>query len=208
MFDMKNKNSKFITILIAYVYLFFSPSLSASIHNNVLSTIHAQSSYDYYAWNDFEQDQKNRYSEDNYVIKKIIVKDWNLNKFNLKSSNFLNITLSGLINLDKDKCKDIIFDNQNLQTFERLFLKSFNAWQLQCKNKKSSKKSQLYFEKILNDIGPNFSDFIDFNRLSYLYLNQQKKDFIALYSEINFEKTQFISVNFKKLFLNPFMKIK
>ncbi len=198
---MNFKTNKFITILIAYVCLFFSsPNAHAAIGNSVLSTIHAESNYDYYAWNELELNKKTIDLIDNYVIKKIIVKDWDLNKINPNSPNLINQILIGLVNLKKGKCKNIIFKNSNLQSFEESFLYAFNAWQIQCKNKKFTKKSQLNFNESLNGNNSNFSNFVDFNRLSYLYFNQQKEEFINLYSEINFENVKFISLNFRKIF--------
>ena len=197
---MSRKTSKFITILIAYVFLFSAPlCLNASISNNLLSIIQAERSHDYYSWNELDPNKNSDGLMDGYIIKKIIVKDWDLNKVNSKSSNFLNITLNGLINLDKKQCGDIAFDNQNLQSFENAFLQAFNAWQIQCKNKKITKKSQINFDNNLKAIDPNFSNFIDFNKLSYFYFNQKRDEFINLYSQINFENSQFISINLRKI---------
>ena len=205
---MSRKTSKFIAILIAYVFLFFIPLCSnASITNNILSIIQAERTHDYYSWNELDPNENSDSLMDGYIIKKIIVKDWDLNKVNLKSSNFLNITLNGLINLNKQKCRKITFDNQNLQSFENAFLQAFNAWQIQCKNKKITKKSQLNFDSNLQAIDPNFSNFIDFNKLSYFYFNQKRDEFINLYSQINFENSQFISINFRKIiFLKKVLK--
>ena len=205
---MSRKTSKFITILIAYVFLFSVPlCLNASNSNNLLSIIQAERSHDYYSWSELDPNKNSDGLMDGYIIKKIIVKDWDLKKVNLKSSNFLNITLNGLINLDKKQCRDIAFDNQNLQSFENAFLQAFNAWQIHCKNKKITKKSQINFDNNLKAIDPNFSNFIDFNKLSYFYFNQKKDEFINLYSQINFENSQFISINFRKIiFLKKILK--
>ena len=205
---MSRKTSKFIAILIAYVFLFSIPLCSnASITNNILSIIQAERTHDYYSWNELDPNENSDSLMDGYIIKKIIVKDWDLNKVNLKSSNFLNITLNGLINLNKQKCRKITFDNQNLQSFENAFLQAFNAWQIQCKNKKITKKSQLNFDSNLQAIDPNFSNFIDFNKLSYFYFNKKRDEFINLYSQINFENSQFISINFRKIiFLKKVLK--
>ena len=78
---MSRKTSKFITILIAYVFLFSAPlCLNASISNNLLSIIQAERSHDYYSWNELDPNKNSDGLMDGYIIKKIIVKDWDLNK--------------------------------------------------------------------------------------------------------------------------------
>ena len=202
-----NQTSKFITILIVYVFLFLLPSiLNAVINNDMLSLIHADSSHDYYTWSELKLN-KEFTNEESYILKKIIVRDWDLNKLPLKSKNFLTNTLSGIINLDKGKCKIIVHDNTNLESFEKSFLLVFNAWQTQCKNTKITTKSRLQFNKNINKIDPNFSNIIEFNKLAYFYFNKQKKAFEDVYFKVDFEKAKFISINFREInFLKKILK--
>ncbi len=205
---MRQQNSKFITILIVYVFFCLLPlGLNASINNNLLSSIHAESSNDYYTWSELEQNNKFNDSNESYILKKIIVKDWDLNKLSLKSPDFLNNVLKGLVNLSKNKCVNIIFDNQNLQSFEVSFLQTFNAWQIQCKKKKMTTNSRLKFEKYINQIDPNFSNILELNKLAYLYFNNQKEVFRGLYKQVDFEKANFISINLREIyFLKKILK--
>ena len=205
---MRQQNSKFITILIVYVFFCLLPlGLNASINNNLLSSIHAESSNDYYTWSELEQNNKFNGSNESYILKKIIVKDWDLNKLSLKSPDFLNNVLKGLVNLSKNKCVNIIFDNQNLQSFEVSFLQTFNAWQIQCKKKKMTTNSRLKFEKYINQIDPNFSNILELNKLAYLYFNNQKEVFRGLYKQVDFEKANFISINLREIyFLKKILK--
>ena len=205
---MRHQTSKFITILIVYVSFFLLPlGLNASINNNLLSSIHAESSNDYYTWSELEFNKKFTESEESYILKKVIVRDWDLNKLPSKSPDFLNNALKGLVNLSKNKCVNIIFNNQNLQSFEVSFLQTFNAWQIQCKNKKMTTNSRLQFEKHINQIDPNFSNILEFNKLAYLYFNDQKEVFKDIYKQVNFEKANFISINFREIyFLKKILK--
>ena len=72
---MRHQTSKFITILIVYVSFFLLPlGLNASINNNLLSSIHAESSNDYYTWSELELNKKFTESEESYILKKVIVR--------------------------------------------------------------------------------------------------------------------------------------
>ena len=72
---MSRKTSKFITILIAYVFLFSVPlCLNASNSNNLLSIIQAERSHDYYSWSELDSNKNSDGLMDGYIIKIVYIK--------------------------------------------------------------------------------------------------------------------------------------
>lgn len=174
-------------------------NLNASLMHSSISTlglIHAESKLDYYTWDTLINNNQEITPNEDHFQKKIILDDWSTLSAPLKYKEFTSNLVITLSKLKKKKCIKIKYDSTNLLSFEVAFYNIFNAWYSFCKNNNFEHK---IFIQDLEPIDDGFRNITDFNSLIYLYFNNEKDLFIKEYSLIEFNKADFVSINFREL---------